>query len=379
MASQIDPTKPLDGVPAAKADLRGNLQAAKTEIEALQSGKADLGHTHTIADVSDAGALAGKNRIAAGDIDPGAVTASTIGGAAVTTPPIANGAVTLAKLGTGSAGRLLGFNALGAPTEFAQGAAGGLDADLLDGQQASAFAAAGHGHTLAQISDAGSLAGKNSVGPSEIDNAAVDADKIASSAVTAAKIAGLAVGNSKLANTAVTSSKLAANAVTSDKIADGAVTTAKVVDGAVTQAKLAAAAVGAAQLQDGIPISMDGALLSGPELRGQVESSPVAAIGSGALTLDLADGSVFEVTLTEDVILLILANPPSVGKAAAATLIVRQDATGGRAVTWPASVKWAGGIAPTITAVADAVDVCTFVTMDGGTTWYGFLGGQDFS
>lgn len=36
MASAIDPTKPADGVPASKADLRANLLAAKTEIEALQ-------------------------------------------------------------------------------------------------------------------------------------------------------------------------------------------------------------------------------------------------------------------------------------------------------------------------------------------------------
>lgn len=36
MASAIDPTKPEDGVPAEKADLRANLQAAADEITALQ-------------------------------------------------------------------------------------------------------------------------------------------------------------------------------------------------------------------------------------------------------------------------------------------------------------------------------------------------------
>jgi hypothetical protein len=46
MASAIDPTKPVDGVPAIKADLRQNLQAAKSEIEALQAGKADIEHPH---------------------------------------------------------------------------------------------------------------------------------------------------------------------------------------------------------------------------------------------------------------------------------------------------------------------------------------------
>jgi len=37
MASSIDATKPLDGVPAVKGDLRNNLGAAKSEIEALQA------------------------------------------------------------------------------------------------------------------------------------------------------------------------------------------------------------------------------------------------------------------------------------------------------------------------------------------------------
>jgi hypothetical protein len=50
LASQIDATKPVDGLPAVKAELRANLAAAKGEIEALQSGKADTGHVHALAD-----------------------------------------------------------------------------------------------------------------------------------------------------------------------------------------------------------------------------------------------------------------------------------------------------------------------------------------
>lgn len=39
MSSAIDPTKPADGAPAVKADLRANLEAAKGEIEALQAAQ----------------------------------------------------------------------------------------------------------------------------------------------------------------------------------------------------------------------------------------------------------------------------------------------------------------------------------------------------
>ena len=40
MVSAIDATKPADGIPASKGDLRNNLAAAKSEIETLQT---DLG------------------------------------------------------------------------------------------------------------------------------------------------------------------------------------------------------------------------------------------------------------------------------------------------------------------------------------------------
>lgn len=41
-------------------------------------------------------------------------------------------------------------------------------------------------------------------------------------------------------------------------------------------------------------------------------------------------------------------------------LHVIQDATGGRLVTWPGTVLWKGGAAPTLTATANKIDVCYF-------------------
>ncbi len=73
MTSAIDPTKPADGVPSVKLNLRTNLQAAKSEIEALQAGKADLGHQHLVGDLTNAGALATKDVIESGDIAAGAI------------------------------------------------------------------------------------------------------------------------------------------------------------------------------------------------------------------------------------------------------------------------------------------------------------------
>jgi len=46
-----------------------------------------------------------------------------------------------------------------------------------------------------------------------------------------------------------------------------------------------------------------------------------------------------------------------------------QDGTGSRTVTWPASVKWPAGTAPTLTTTANKVDIITFYY--DGTTYFG--------
>ena len=53
-----------------------------------------------------------------------------------------------------------------------------------------------------------------------------------------------------------------------------------------------------------------------------------------------------------------------------------QDATGSRTVTWPATVKWPGGTAPTLTTTANAIDIVTFY-YDG--TNYNGVANLDFS
>jgi len=99
---------------------------------------------------------------------------------------------------------------------------------------------------------------------------------------------------------------------------------------------------------------------------------------STTYTIDLENGNTFELTLTGNCTYT-FSNPPATGTMGSFTLKQIQDGTGSRTVTWPTSVDWAGGSAPTITTTAASVDFFTFVTEDGGTTWYGFTGGQDFS
>jgi hypothetical protein len=139
---------------------------------------------------------------------------------------------------------------------------------------------------------------------------------------------------------------------------------------------------------DGNALTVDEVTLSGVvsgndqemnrvKLKDYSETTVIANTGA-TYTIDLESGNVFNLTLTDNCTYT-FSNPPASGSAGAFTLIQNQDGTGSRTVTWPASVEWADGSAPTITSTASSTDVFTFITTDGGTTWYGFTGGQDFS
>lgn len=120
-------------------------------------------------------------------------------------------------------------------------------------------------------------------------------------------------------------------------------------------------------------------LITRPELKDYAETRTAPASASGVLTLKLENGNVFEVTLTENVTTTNLTNPPASGKAGYFTLILKQDATGGRTITFPATVKWSNGVAPSLSTAANALDILTFMTVNGGTTWCGFLSGVNFA
>jgi len=42
-------------------------------------------------------------------------------------------------------------------------------------------------------------------------------------------------------------------------------------------------------------------------------------------------------------------------------IMIKQDAVGSRTITWPSTVKWAGGTAPTLTSTASRTDVVYFM------------------
>jgi hypothetical protein len=115
-----------------------------------------------------------------------------------------------------------------------------------------------------------------------------------------------------------------------------------------------------------------------PTLTGLREAYSAVTSSSGTATLDFETATVFQLTLSEDVTTFTWSNAPTSGTAFGFTLKVIQDSTD-RAIAFPASVDWPGGIAPTLSSGSGDVDVFTFFTIDGGTTYYGFTAGQDLS
>ena len=95
---------------------------------------------------------------------------------------------------------------------------------------------------------------------------------------------------------------------------------------------------------------------------------------SGAVTIDLDLANNFS-TAMAGAVTYTFSNPAISGLTSAFTLKVTNN---GSAITWPASVRWAGGTAPSLSATT-LIDIFTFYTNDAGANWYGFVSGQDMS
>ena len=130
--------------------------------------------------------------------------------------------------------------------------------------------------------------------------------------------------------------------------------------------------------------TLSGAVVGGDQIMSAVTHKDYAetcaenAAVTGTVSIDLNNGNVHSVTLT-GAATLTFDNPVATGDSSSFTLIVKQDGTGSRTITWPGSVAWAAATAPTLTTTADKFDVLAFTTVDGGNRWFGFVAGQDFA
>ena len=111
-------------------------------------------------------------------------------------------------------------------------------------------------------------------------------------------------------------------------------------------------------------------------------SETVHAVGNvnSSTAFDFENGNVQTVTVsgidTGSNIEWSLSNPPASGIAGTMTVIFTNGNAHGDH-SFHSSIKWPGDNAPTLSS--SGVDIITFMTIDAGTTYYGFVGGLNFS
>ena len=102
------------------------------------------------------------------------------------------------------------------------------------------------------------------------------------------------------------------------------------------------------------------------------EVNALGDLGGGTDDIDLTKGKVITATVSTSAETFTFSNPPASGICSSFTLILTDG--GSQTVNWPASVSWMTSEAPTL--VISGVDVLSFQTTDGGTTWYGWVEGS---
>ncbi len=97
---------------------------------------------------------------------------------------------------------------------------------------------------------------------------------------------------------------------------------------------------------------------------------------NAANTCDLSVSNYFRAVMTASAQFTFI-NAPSSGTAQQFSLLIMQNATGGYSPTFANTVYWAGGSIPPATTAANSRDLWTFITYDGGSTYWGTLTMKD--
>jgi len=121
----------------------------------------------------------------------------------------------------------------------------------------------------------------------------------------------------------------------------------------------------------GVLVFNTNAALTNPTVTNYIET-PYTANSSTAITLALTNGTVQIITLTGNATITM----PTATAGKSFILLLKQDGTGSRTVTW-STVKWPAGTAPTITSTASKQDIFSFFA--DGTNWYGTTVGQNYT
>jgi hypothetical protein len=100
------------------------------------------------------------------------------------------------------------------------------------------------------------------------------------------------------------------------------------------------------------------------------------SINTNTVILELSAFSYFLINLNSNISSMTFRNPKVAPQITSFVLQLSADGTA-RSVAWPASIRWPGGTAPTITSTANKVDTFAFFSYDSGISYYGFATGTN--
>jgi len=111
---------------------------------------------------------------------------------------------------------------------------------------------------------------------------------------------------------------------------------------------------------------------TGATMTGALTSFREKYIALASDTIDLSLGNLFSRTIA-GVTTFVLQNVPAAGQVYTMTFEVTNG--GAFTVNWFSGIKWGAGVAPSLTV--SGMDVLSFYTKDGGTTWVGLVLAKD--
>ncbi len=128
--------------------------------------------------------------------------------------------------------------------------------------------------------------------------------------------------------------------------------------------------LGTSQASKVVTADANGDITLSEELKAKSYNETYVSLSAAAsVTIDCETGNVFALTTNQNTT-FVFSNPPASGTAYGFTL--KLTSGGSHTITYPNTVDFAGATAPDAPASGET-DVLVFITVDGGTNWYGAL------
>lgn len=103
---------------------------------------------------------------------------------------------------------------------------------------------------------------------------------------------------------------------------------------------------------------------------GSMQVDSLGSVSAATLHLDFTTTRIYALTIAAATLGLTVAVGTAPGVFVTGLIAITQDGTGSRDMTFPASFRWQGGFAPSLSLVPGSTDILQVSTFDAGATWF---------